>query len=54
MLRLVGTWGKEDRNVIQRETISEDHAIINHLLLIFKYYIYKSRDNKRVDFTLEI
>ena len=29
---------------------SENFIIINHLLLIFKYYIFKSRSNKQLSF----
>ena len=29
---------------------SENFIIINHLLLIFKYYIFKSRSNKHLSF----
>ena len=29
---------------------SENFIIINHLLLIFKYYIFKSRSNKHLNF----
>ena len=31
-------------------TSNKDYLIVNHLLLLFKYYIYNARDQKRLVF----